>query len=347
MPARTKDERRKTNEEQHSFVFRLSSFVLVVPPVTLMDGIFNIDKPIGMTSHDVVALVKRLANSIRNPQSAIERSAIRNRVGHAGTLDPMATGVLPIVLGKATRLVEYLADADKAYRATVMLGATSDTYDREGALTPVENAAMPSRNEAEDALARFRGEIEQVPPMHSAIKIGGKKLYELARQGIEVARQTRHVTITTLNLEAYRPPLLQIFVECSKGTYIRSLAYDLGVALGTGAYLDSLVRTRHGAFTIEEAITLGGLEEAFHEGTWQESLYPPEYILKGWRTYTATIEQEREIMQGKPLLLHGPAPGEKQMLAANRPNGALLAIMYWDEQKGFWQPKKVMSQSPE
>lgn len=298
-----------------------------------MNGIFNIDKPIGMTSHDVVARVKRLAYSIRN----------KTKVGHAGTLDPMATGVLPIVLGRATRLVEYLADADKAYRATVMLGANSTTYDREGTITPVDNAAMPSRDEVEHALNSFRGTINQTPPMHSAIKVGGKKLYELARQGIEVERQTRRVTITRLELEAYMPPMLQIFVECSKGTYIRSLAYDLGVALHTGAYLEALVRTRHGAFTIEGATTLEGLEAAFREGTWQESLYPPEYIVKGWPIHTATDEQERDIIQGKPLWLPAPTPDEKSILAANRPNGELLAIMYWDEAKGFWQPRKVFT----
>src|SRR5437762_2706861 len=128
-----------------------------------MDGIFNIDKPAGMTSHDVVARVRRISG--------------QRKAGHAGTLDPMATGVLPVVLGKATRLVEYLTDADKAYRAAIILGANSDTYDREGTFTPVQDAVMPSRGEVERVLARFRGEIEQVPPMHSAIKIGGKKLY--------------------------------------------------------------------------------------------------------------------------------------------------------------------------
>ncbi len=302
-----------------------------------MDGIFNINKPQGLTSHDVVARIKRLAGSIRNPQSAI-----RNRVGHAGTLDPMATGVLPVVLGKATRLVEYLADADKAYRASVILGANSSTYDREGIITSLPDARMPTIDDVVSALDRFKGEIEQVPPMHSAIKVGGKKLYELARQGIEVERQTRHVTITRVDLETYDPPTMQIFVECSKGTYIRSLAYDLGAELGTGAYLGALVRIRHGPFTLEGAITLEELQSAFVEDGWQEKLFPPEYILAGWPTYTVTVEQERDIIQGKPLHLSAPAPGQRTMLAAKSPGGGLLAIVYWDEAKGFWQPKKVM-----
>lgn len=300
-----------------------------VEPLELMDGIFNIDKAPGMTSHDVVARVRRITK--------------QRKAGHAGTLDPMATGVLPVVLGKATRLVEYLADADKAYRAVVMLGATSDTYDREGTLTPTPDALMPSREWVEAALERFRGEIEQVPPMHSAIKVGGKKLYELARAGVEVERQARRVTIKTLDLEVFNPPALRIFVECSKGTYIRSLAYDLGTVLGTGAYLQDLTRTRHGPFSIEGAITLEGLEAAMGQDAWREALYPPEYILRGWHTHTATAEEELAIRQGKTLPLPSPAVGEREMLAAKTATGEMLAVLYWDGERGVWQPKKVFA----
>lgn len=294
-----------------------------------MDGIFNIDKPPGMTSHDVVARVRRISG--------------QRKTGHAGTLDPMATGVLPVVLGKATRLVEYLADADKAYRAVVMLGATSDTYDREGNITPTPNAMMPSREGVEEALEHFRGEIEQLPPMHSAIKVGGKKLYELARVGVDVERQARRVTIKKLELEVFNPPTLQIFVECSKGTYIRSLAYDLGRILGTGAYLQDLTRTRHGPFSIEGAITLDGLQAAFEQDTWREALYPPEFILQSWPTHTATPEEELAIRQGKTLPLWAPAVGELAVMAANTASGELLAVLYWDGERGVWQPKKVFS----
>jgi tRNA pseudouridine55 synthase len=295
----------------------------------VIDGIFNIDKPRGLTSHDVVARVRRISG--------------QRKAGHAGTLDPLATGVLPVVLGKATRLVEYLADADKAYRATLVLGATTDTYDREGAMTPVADAVMPSREEIEEALERFRGEIEQLPPMHSAIKIGGKKLYELARAGEEVVRKARRVTIHRLDLEAYRPPVLSIFVECSKGTYIRSLAHDLGGVLGAGAYLDALVRTRHGPFTLEGATTLEGLEEVFREGTWEESLYPPEHILQGWKSYTTDEDEALAVSQGKSLALPPPGAGERQMLAARRSTGDLLAILYWDNEIRLWHPRKVFT----
>jgi tRNA pseudouridine55 synthase len=294
-----------------------------------MDGIINIDKPPGLTSHDVVARVRRITG--------------QKKAGHAGTLDPMATGVLPVVLGKATRLVEYLAGADKVYRATLVLGATTPTYDCEGEITPTPGAVMPTRREVEEALEGFKGEIEQLPPMYSAIKVGGKKLYEIARGGIEVERQARRVTIFRLELEAYRPPVLALFVECSKGTYIRSLAHDLGSALGTGAYLDALIRTRHGPFALDGATTLEGLEAAMKEGTWRESLYPPEYILQGWQSHTASPEEELAIVHGKPLALAPPKPGERTMQIARTPAGDLLAVLYWSSETGAWQPKKVFS----
>jgi tRNA pseudouridine55 synthase len=293
-----------------------------------MDGIFNIDKPEGMTSHDVVARVRRISG--------------RRRAGHAGTLDPFATGVLPVVVGRATRLVEYLSDADKEYRAVVALGAVSDTYDREGTITPDTDAVMPALEEVEAALSRFRGEIEQVPPMHSAIKVGGKKLYELARQGVEVERQPRRVTISRVEVEWYRPPMLGIYVRVSKGTYIRSLAHDLGQALGVGAYLESLVRTRHGPFTIEQATTLEGLEEAFKQGTWRESLFPPEFILEGWPMHTATPEEEADLRQGRPLRAPDPVSrADRRMMAIKTGAGDILAIAEWDGDRRLWQPKKV------
>jgi tRNA pseudouridine55 synthase len=292
-----------------------------------MDGVFIIDKSSGMTSHDVVARVRRIIG--------------QKRVGHAGTLDPMATGVLPVVVGRATRLVEYLAEADKAYRAVLVLGATSDTYDREGSVLPVPGASLPEREAIEQALAGFRGEIEQVPPMHSALKVGGKRLYELAREGKEVERAARRVEISRLEIEAYKPPLLQLFVECSKGTYVRSLAHDLGAALGTGAYLDGLVRTRVGAFSLDEAITLEGLEGAFEQETWQESLRPPESILAGWPLYHVDSEKARAIAQGKAVALEEGERGTERMAAVKGPTGDLLAVVEWNGVTGLWQPRKV------
>jgi tRNA pseudouridine55 synthase len=210
---------------------------------------------------------------------------------------------------------------------------------------------MPSPEAVEAALSRFRGEIEQVPPMHSAIKVGGKKLYELARQGIEVERQPRRVTISRVEVEWYRPPMLGIYVQVSKGTYIRSLAHDLGQVLGVGAYLDALQRTRHGPFTVEEATTLDGLEEAFRQDTWRESLFPPAFILREWPIHTATPEEEADIRQGRPLRAPGPVSrSDRGMMVVMTPAGDILAISHWDIERGVWQPRKVFpepEQQPE
>jgi tRNA pseudouridine55 synthase len=296
----------------------------------MMDGFLNINKGPGLTSHDVVAKVRRIVR--------------QKRVGHAGTLDPLATGVLPVALGKATRLLEYLSDADKAYLAELTLGAASDTYDREGVVTPVPDVPMPPLEELQRALDSFRGEIDQLPPMYSAVKVGGKKLYELARSGVEVTRTPRRVIIHRLDLKAYEPPMVWLFVECSKGTYIRSLAHDLGAALGTGAHLHALERTRHGPFNLEEAVTLDKLGEAAKEGEPGRYIYPPEYILQGWRMHKATPGQERDIRQGKPISLPAPTQGERPMLAAKSGDGELLAVLYWSGESEAWQPKKVFSQ---
>lgn len=297
------------------------------PRRSQLSGVFNIDKPQGLTSHDVVARVRRITG--------------QKKTGHAGTLDPMATGVLPVVLGSATRLVEYLSDSDKTYKATVVLGATTDTYDREGELRPVQGALMPSRAELGLALEAFRGEISQYPPMHSAIKMGGKKLYELARAGVEVEVRPRQVTIYQLDLEAYEPPVVRLFVVCSKGTYIRSLAHDLGETLRTGAYLDALVRTRHGPFTLEWAVDLDTLKEAFEQGDWQRYLHPPETILASWRVHEATLEEEVMVIQGKDLPWPPPGPGERPAMAVKTRAGDLLAVLYWQADKSMWHPEKV------
>ncbi len=199
----------------------------------MRDGILIIDKPSGLTSHDVVNRVRR-ATKIR-------------QVGHAGTLDPMATGVLVVCLGQATRVSEYLLGHDKAYRATIRLGIETNTYDADGEIVATHDVNV-DRAEVERALAQFVGEIQQVPPMYSAIKRDGQKLYELARQGIEIERAARSVIIHSIELRDYQAPDATIDVRCSAGTYIRSIAHDLGAALGTGGHLIDL--TAHGGRSI-------------------------------------------------------------------------------------------------
>src|SRR6476659_4082333 len=221
-----------------------------------MDGVLVVAKPIGPTSHDVVGLVRRLAAT--------------KRVGHGGTLDPFASGVLPVFLGKATRLVEYHLADRKRYRATVCFGATSTTDDLEGALSPVAGPA-PTRETVEAALGGFRGTIEQRPPAYSAIKVAGRRAYAMARAGETVERAPRAVTIDAIEIVSWDEatagePVAVIDVACSAGTYVRSLARDLGAAVASGAYLGSLVRTAGGPFTLDEATDLDAVRAAAEAG---------------------------------------------------------------------------------
>jgi tRNA pseudouridine55 synthase len=221
-----------------------------------MDGILVAAKPAGPTSHDVVALVRRLAAT--------------RRVGHGGTLDPFASGVLPLFLGKATRLVEYHLADRKTYRATVCFGASSATDDLEGELTPATGAA-PDRAAVEGALGAFTGVVSQRPPAYSAIKVAGRRAYAMARAGEAVELAPREVTVHRLEIvdwdgdDADRPVAV-LDVECSAGTYVRSLARDLGEAVGSAAYLGALVRTASGPFTLEGAVTLDAAREAAASG---------------------------------------------------------------------------------
>ena len=221
-----------------------------------MDGILVVAKPVGPTSHDVVGLVRRLSAT--------------KRVGHGGTLDPFASGVLPVFLGRATRLVEYHLADRKRYRATVCFGASSTTDDLEGALTPAPGPA-PTRDDVEAALASFRGEIDQRPPAYSAIKVAGRRAYALARAGETVELATRRVTIHAIDIVDWDDatagePVAIVDVECSAGTYVRSLARDLGAAVGSAAYLGALTRTTSGPFDLHDAISVDDVRAAAEAG---------------------------------------------------------------------------------
>lgn len=206
-----------------------------------MDGVLVIDKPAGPTSHDVVSRIRKVLKE--------------KKVGHTGTLDPTATGVLPLVLGNATKVARYLTGGDKTYRATIRLGVTTDTLDAAGEVTG-EKPVECSEEAARAAVQSFLGEQEQVPPMYSAKKIDGKRLYELARQGIEVERESKKVTIHTLEVTSVKLPELVLEVRCSAGTYVRVLARDIGERLGCGAHLKALVRLAAGPFTLNDAVSL-------------------------------------------------------------------------------------------
>jgi tRNA pseudouridine55 synthase len=294
-----------------------------------MDGMLNINKPVGKTSYSVVAMVKRLTGE--------------KRVGHAGTLDPLATGVLPVCLGQAARLVEYLMDATKTYRAEIELGVTTDTYDREGKVTQRSDASAITLEQLEMALNSFRGVISQIPPMYSAVKHHGKPLYELARAGVNVERKSRVVRIHSLELKEWHSPLATIEVVCGKGTYIRSLAHDLGQVLGCGANLKSLVRLRCGIFDISEALSLERLEEACSSGYWESLLYPMDSILSRWEAVIVGEEKARVIRNGALVTLDEDIPLEvgSEHCRAYTCDGRFLAILQFNSEKQQWQPEKV------
>ena len=251
-----------------------------------MDGILDINKPSGPTSHDVVA--------------AIRRATHIKRVGHAGTLDPIATGVLVICLGQATRIVEYLTASQKSYRATAVFGAETDTEDVTGEMMKQTDCSHLTQSDVEVVLPRFVGEILQTPPMVSAVHHEGQRLYELARAGKTVEREPRPVEIYSLDLIDFIPgsqPAAILDVECSKGTYIRTLCADIGKALDCGAYMSALTRTAVGRFTIEDSVSL----ETIEEGRLEEFLIPIDEAISGMREVHVTEEGANRIINGVML----------------------------------------------
>ncbi len=296
-----------------------------------LSGILNVDKPPGVTSHDVVDVVRRVAG--------------QRRVGHAGTLDPMATGVLLVCLGQATRVAEYLMAGRKRYRATIVLGATTDTYDAEGQLVSSGGRNDFHRDELERALAAFVGQIEQVPPIYSAIKRQGEPAYRRARSGQEVELEPRRVEIDEIVTLDWTPPSLVIEVACSSGTYIRSLAHDLGARLGSGAYLDELVRLRSGHFTLEDAASLGRIEEAFEHGQEEAYLLPVDEALFGWPALVLDADQAQRLVQGQAIEASVPGSDEdtEPLWRAYSLEGEFLAIVTFDHASERWRPKKVFA----
>lgn len=248
-----------------------------------MFGFLNVYKPKGITSHDVVAKLRRIAKI--------------KQIGHTGTLDPFAEGVLPICIGKATRLIEYLED-DKEYIATVQFGKTTDTYDLEGSVTE-EFKKIVSKDEVLEKLKEFEGEIQQIPPLYSAIKLNGKKLYDYARAGQTVEVEPRVVFISKIELLSFDEENQQaeILVACSKGTYIRSIAYDLGKKLNSGGYLVKLIRTKAGKFGIKGAVALGELDSVERV---LENLINPIDILDMPKLNISDFEHQK-VMQGQVL----------------------------------------------
>ena len=282
-------------------------------------GFLNVDKPAGMTSHDVVARLRR-GLQVR-------------KVGHAGTLDPLATGVLVVCLGPATRLSEYAMHTRKQYRAEVRLGVTTDTYDAEGEIVAESDAGHITREMVEAALVPFTGDIEQMPPRYSAIKQGGRKLYQMARAGEAIEVEPRRVTIHTLTLAAWNPPQVTLDVACSAGTYIRSLAYDLGERLGVGAHLSGLRRTASGVFAIEQAVPPDDLLAAASD--WQRHLLPPDAVLGHLPVVQLDEQTTADVINGRAI----PRDGDADEARAYTTDGRLAAILR--ARGANWQPHRV------
>lgn len=302
-----------------------------------MDGILAIWKPEGWTSHDVVAKTRRLLGM--------------KRIGHAGTLDPMVTGVLPLCLGRSTRVVEYIQERPKAYEATICLGVATDTEDMTGEVIEAVDAVHVAESDIKDVLKRFIGEIDQVPPMYSAVKIDGKRLYELAREGKSVERKARQVTIHEIELLSVdlekKHPQFTFSVLCSKGTYIRTLCVDIGKALGVPAAMASLVRTMSGGIVREQCVTLEQVEEHMQLGTLEQKLISPaqaidhipaatvksikrKYAIQGQKLYWSDINGHQELEDGSIIRVFDES-------------GVFLGIFQLDKKQHLVLPIKVFS----
>ena len=290
-----------------------------------LGGVLCVDKPLGITSHDVVNRVRRLAGL--------------RRVGHAGTLDPLATGVMLLCLGRSTRLVEYLVGHDKLYETTVRLGQTTTTYDAEGEIVAERPFTHLSLSQIQDALEPFRGDIQQQPPLYSAIKQGGQPLYKLARQGkTDVERPFRPVIIRELTLLGWEPPLLSLRIGCSSGTYIRSLGHDLGEALGCGGHLTGLRRLAVGDFGVEDAVPL---DQLMPENV-ASFLLPADTAVRHLPRLDLSETAAADILQGKAIPKTIQMVGE--LARAYDPAGQFLGVVA--AQQDAWLARKMFPVVP-
>ena len=292
------------------------------------DGALIINKPKAITSMDVVRVVKRITRV--------------KRVGHAGTLDPIAEGVLPVCLGQATRFMDYLVDSGKTYIGEITFGAATDTYDSEGEQTTTGDYTALSREQVEEQLARFSGVVLQRPPMYSAVKHEGQRLYDLARAGVEVERPEREVVVHRVALQQWEPPRAVVEVDCGKGFYMRSLAYDLGEAVGCPAHLSALTRTRVGSFTLDDALTLEQLES---EEDWEGLLEPPDAVLRQAPALLVPAPAERHLRNGQPVNLPGSAPYAKHLepRRAYTEDGRFLGLVRFNRAESSWKPEKMLA----
>lgn len=290
-----------------------------------MNGLLIVNKPSGPTSHDIVNKIRKWSGE--------------RRVGHTGTLDPLASGVLVLCLGPTTRISEYLTASNKRYEAVVRFGQTTDTYDRQGRVLSTR-AVRLTPEEIAFALEKFRGTITQTPPAYSAVQVGGRRAYEMARRGERLDIKPRTTTIHLLAMVSWQPPNLTLDIACSAGTYIRSLANDLGEALGCGAHVTRLTRTAAGRFTLRDSHPLPELEAALRAGRAGRYIRPAGDALTDWPAVNLDPESANRISHGNPVPMADPRL--TGLARAYSPSGEMIAIVEADPAAREWKPKKVL-----
>ena len=253
----------------------------------MIHGIINVYKERGFTSHDVVAKLRRITG--------------QKKIGHTGTLDPEAEGVLPVCFGRATKLCDMLTDRDKCYEAVLLLGVRTDTQDVFGKVIREEETGELAEDSVRSVIGSFKGKYEQIPPMYSALKVNGKKLCDLAREGKTVERKARTVEIYDIRIDKIKLPRVHMKVHCSKGTYIRTLCHDIGEKLGCGGCMESLIRTRSGIFEIKESVTLWDIEKKIADGNTAEIIYPVDGMFSEYKALSVMEGWEKLIYNGNPL----------------------------------------------
>ena len=298
----------------------------------MIHGIINVYKEKGYTSHDVVAKLRGIAG--------------QKKIGHTGTLDPDAEGVLPVCLGKATKVCELLTDKDKTYRAVLFLGQTTDTQDASG--TVLETSDVSNLNEAQvtEAVQSFVGEYAQIPPMYSALKVGGKKLYELAREGKTVERKARNVMIHSIKILRVDLPRVEMEVSCSKGTYIRTLCHDIGEKLGVGGCMESLLRVQVGRFVLADSLRLSEIQKAKEDGNLEKILQPIDSVFEQYRAVWIRPDQEKRLQNGNSFRKPDRSQNydDQEMVRVYDSNGHFAAVYRYVEKDHEFRIVKMFLQ---
>lgn len=295
----------------------------------MLHGILNVYKEKGYTSHDVVAKLRGIVG--------------QRKIGHTGTLDPDAEGVLPVCLGKATKVCDLLTDKDKTYRAVLLLGKTTDTQDLTGEVLNESDTCFLNEKEVETAIQGFVGEYRQIPPMYSALKVNGKKLYELAREGKVIERKARTVYIREIRILSIELPRVTMEVTCSKGTYIRTLCQDIGEKLGVGGCMESLLRTQVGRFSLEDSKTLQNIQELKENGSLEQILIPVDNLFEDYRRVQVDKKQEPLLYNGNMFYMEGQkdVPYDKEMVRVYDCEGKFVAIYRYDAENNQYKIVKM------